>query len=109
MFLSRLLTTPSRGAGSDGGRQTRKLWLLIIPVATMGLGTWQVFRLQWKTKLIADLERRTTDPPIKIPKELECYKELCNNGRECMEYIIIIDLIEVILVQLKCQLLLIND
>ena len=36
--------------------------LLIIPVSTFGLGTWQIHRLQWKKGLIKELEERTTQP-----------------------------------------------
>nr|XP_006817723.1 PREDICTED: surfeit locus protein 1-like isoform X2 [Saccoglossus kowalevskii] len=38
--------------------------LLIIPVTTFCLGTWQVKRKKWKLGLIKDLEERTTAPPI---------------------------------------------
>jgi surfeit locus 1 family protein len=44
--------------------------MLVIPVTTFGLGTWQVFRLQWKLGLIDELERKTTEDPITIPTEL---------------------------------------
>lgn len=45
------------------------LLLLIIPLTTFGLGTWQVYRLQWKRNLIKELEERTNGPPIEIPAE----------------------------------------
>ena len=44
--------------------------MLVIPVTTFGLGTWQVFRLQWKLGLIDELERKTTEDPITMPNEL---------------------------------------
>lgn len=56
-------------AAAPGTGQKRKLWLLVIPVTTFCLGTWQVFRLQWKLDLIADLERRTKKEVINIPLE----------------------------------------
>lgn len=56
-------------AAAPGTGQKRKLWLLIIPVTTFCLGTWQVYRLQWKLDLIADLERRTKKEVIDIPLE----------------------------------------
>lgn len=38
-------------------------WLLVFPIATFGLGTWQVRRLEWKKGLIRDMEERTQSPP----------------------------------------------
>lgn len=43
--------------------------MLVIPVTTFGLGTWQVFRLQWKLGLIDELERKTKENPVAIPTE----------------------------------------
>ena len=45
------------------------MWLVIIPVTTFGLGTWQVFRLQWKVNLIKKLEERTKEDTIALPAE----------------------------------------
>ncbi|RKP27575.1 SURF1 family-domain-containing protein [Syncephalis pseudoplumigaleata] len=39
-----------------------------IPLATFGLGTWQVQRLRWKVNLIHDLEERSELPPAILPK-----------------------------------------
>jgi len=39
----------------------------VIPVAAFGLGTWQVYRRQWKLSLIADLEKRTMADPVPFP------------------------------------------
>lgn len=50
--------------------------LLVIPVAAFGLGTWQVYRRQWKLSLIADLEKRTMADPIPFPTNLEALQEL---------------------------------
>ena len=47
----------------------KKLLILIIPVTTFCLGTWQVFRLQWKLGLIEDLEQKTKKPAVDIPFE----------------------------------------
>ena len=44
--------------------------MLVIPVTTFCLGTWQVFRLQWKVGLIEELERKTKEDPVTIPTEL---------------------------------------
>ena len=59
----------SRSSTENEQKQKRKLWLLIIPVTTFCLGTWQVFRLQWKLGLIDELERRTMKPAINIPNK----------------------------------------
>ena len=53
-----------------GSSDRSKLWMLIIPVTTFGLGTWQIFRLQWKLELIDELERKTKEDPITIPTKL---------------------------------------
>lgn len=45
--------------------------LLIIPISTFGLGTWQVKRLQWKKGLIKDLESRTTEPVRDLPENID--------------------------------------
>lgn len=60
--VSQLLPTKDR-------QDMKKLWLLIIPVTTFCLGTWQIFRLQWKVGLIEELERKTMRPAVDIPTE----------------------------------------
>ena len=50
-------------------KDKRKLWLLIIPVTTFFLGTWQIFRLQWKLGLIDELEKKTMASPIDMPSK----------------------------------------
>lgn len=63
-----------------------KWFLLLIPVTTFGLGTWQVQRRRWKLKLISDLEARVAAEPIPLPtdplelKELE-YRPVKVRGR----------------------------
>jgi len=44
--------------------------LLIIPISTFGLGTWQIFRLQWKRNLIQELNTRTTEPVQDLPENV---------------------------------------
>eukprot|EP00058_Branchiostoma_floridae_P007036 XP_002592524.1 hypothetical protein BRAFLDRAFT_118944 [Branchiostoma floridae] len=44
-------------------------FLLSIPAAAFGLGTWQVQRRQWKLDLIKDMEARTSRLPVHIPSE----------------------------------------
>ncbi|KAG8979282.1 surf-like protein [Tulasnella sp. 427] len=46
-------------------------WKLLIgftPVFTFGLGTWQIYRLQWKLKLIEELEDQISKPPMDLPR-----------------------------------------
>ncbi|MCJ8748658.1 hypothetical protein PDJAM_G00167170 [Pangasius djambal] len=63
-----------------------KWFLLLIPLTTFGLGTWQVKRRQWKLKLIKDLHILTTADPIPLPidpaelKDLE-YRRVKVRGR----------------------------
>lgn len=40
--------------------------LLAVPITTFGLGTWQIFRLQWKLGLIKDLEKRTSAAAVPL-------------------------------------------
>lgn len=63
----RLLSSEAHSGTADGAI---KWALLLIPVATFGLGTWQVRRREWKLKLIADLQRLTTAEPIALPLDL---------------------------------------
>lgn len=39
---------------------------LAFPVATFCLGTWQIYRLQWKVDLIDKLERMLTSSPVEL-------------------------------------------
>ncbi|MCJ1314598.1 Surfeit locus protein 1 [Agyrium rufum] len=45
--------------------------LALIPVTAFALGTWQVFRLEWKSKLIAQLEDRLVRPPLALPPQID--------------------------------------
>ena len=59
-----------------GARALRKpRWLAVVAVACgvavlLGLGTWQVQRLQWKNALIADLAARLAAAPVGWPADL---------------------------------------
>lgn len=44
---------------------------VLIPAIAFGLGTWQVFRLQWKTDLIARFEDRILKPPLPLPPRID--------------------------------------
>ncbi len=52
------------GTGSVMGVRVR----LVFPTICFGLGTWQLYRLQWKTKLLADIEEGVSGDPILIDR-----------------------------------------
>ncbi|KAJ6111701.1 hypothetical protein N7523_007762 [Penicillium sp. IBT 18751x] len=45
--------------------------LALIPIIAFGLGTWQVQRLDRKTKMIAKFEDRLTRPPLPLPPRID--------------------------------------
>lgn len=47
-----------------------------LPVTTFGLGTWQVYRRQWKLNLIHELEEKTKVAPIDLPDDLRELEKL---------------------------------
>ena len=47
------------------------LILSVIPVTAFGLGTWQVQRLDWKSKLIAKFEDRLIKDPLPLPPRID--------------------------------------
>lgn len=53
-----------------------KLVLVTIPVASFGLGCWQVQRREWKLKLIKELEEKTNSPPVQLPEDLNDLSDL---------------------------------
>ena len=63
---------PAAGAPEQGaGRRIPRLFLaalaLLLIVLFAGLGTWQVYRLQWKLDLIARVEQRVHAAPVAPP------------------------------------------
>ncbi|XP_059148174.1 surfeit locus protein 1-like [Physella acuta] len=50
--------------------------LLIIPLTAFGLGTWQIFRREWKLGLIKELEEKMSAPPIPLPQNLENLEDM---------------------------------
>ncbi|XP_001606172.1 surfeit locus protein 1 [Nasonia vitripennis] len=46
-------------------------FLFTIPVITFGLGTWQVYRRQWKLGVIKDLEDRLSRDPVELPENVD--------------------------------------
>jgi len=45
-----------------------KLLLGFMPIFTFGLGTWQIYRLQWKLDLIQELEDQLAKEPMELPR-----------------------------------------
>lgn len=43
-----------------------KYSLLSFPLTSVGLGVWQLRRLEWKNKLVADMESRLTSEPLDL-------------------------------------------
>ncbi|RUS81894.1 hypothetical protein EGW08_010364 [Elysia chlorotica] len=50
--------------------------LLIIPLTTFALGTWQIQRRTWKLNLIQELEEKMRAEPIPLPSNLEDLKNM---------------------------------
>ncbi|XP_072422162.1 surfeit locus protein 1 isoform X1 [Chiloscyllium punctatum] len=78
------ISTATVASGSDDW--LLKWALLLIPVSTFSLGTWQVQRRKWKLQLIKDLQERTRSEPLPLPmdqlelKQLE-YRRVRVRGR----------------------------
>ncbi|XP_063794529.1 surfeit locus protein 1 [Pseudophryne corroboree] len=53
-----------------------KWFLLLIPVATFGLGTWQLQRRKWKLNLIEQMGSQFDSSPIPLPAEPEELQKL---------------------------------
>jgi len=63
-----------REAEKDKG--DRGYLLLTIPLATFGLGCWQVQRRKWKLGLIDELELKTHADPVPFPEDLSTLDDL---------------------------------
>lgn len=62
--------TRQDGARNDRERITTFGWLMLsVPLATFGLGCWQVQRKQWKEGLVEQMEVQTNKPPVPFPIE----------------------------------------
>eukprot|EP01102_Stenamoeba_stenopodia_P014482 TRINITY_DN4816_c0_g1_i2.p2 TRINITY_DN4816_c0_g1~~TRINITY_DN4816_c0_g1_i2.p2 ORF type:complete len:366 (+),score=93.00 TRINITY_DN4816_c0_g1_i2:88-1098(+) len=64
-----------RKAGGKGGEQQSKFgWLkycfVVFPITTFALGTWQVYRKDWKEKILADAAQKLAQDPIALPPQL---------------------------------------
>ncbi|XP_053551896.1 surfeit locus protein 1 isoform X2 [Bombina bombina] len=65
-----LRSVSSLAAAEESSEDAALKWiLLLIPVATFSLGTWQVQRRKWKLKLIEELETRVNTAPVPLPTD----------------------------------------
>lgn len=70
IVLHHLLKSCSMSTASTSAKESKMhYFLLMIPISTFGLGTWQVKRLQWKKGLIKELESRTNAPVLDLPEK----------------------------------------
>ena len=63
----------SDGSAFEGGFPCFVCWVLIVvamPITSFALGTWQVYRLQWKKGLIEKYSNNLAKPPIILPKDV---------------------------------------
>lgn len=44
---------------------------MILFTVLMGLGLWQVERLEWKTRLLATIEQRMAEKPVPMPEKMQ--------------------------------------
>jgi surfeit locus 1 family protein len=67
------IRSQNSSAKPRSGRLGRTIYmglLILMPVVSFGLGTWQVQRLKWKTGLITQAEYRLSLPPLPLPPRL---------------------------------------
>lgn len=48
-----------------------KLLVGFMPIFTFGLGTWQIYRLQWKLNLINELTEQLEKDPMNLPRKIK--------------------------------------
>lgn len=60
----------------EQSKDPMKYVLLVIPAAAFGLGTWQVYRREWKLNLIKMLQEKTSADPIDLPDDLSLLEDL---------------------------------
>lgn len=65
---------------NDQSKRQRLPWGLLIAslialIILLGLGTWQVERLQWKEALIASTQERIHEPPLPLAEMEKIYRE----------------------------------
>ncbi|KAM8934301.1 surfeit locus protein 1 [Pelodytes ibericus] len=68
-LVLRTLRSFSTKAPESSEDNALKWILLLIPVTTFGLGTWQVQRRNWKLKLIHEMKARVSAKPVPLPND----------------------------------------
>ncbi|CAL9737536.1 cytochrome oxidase assembly protein Shy1p [Monosporozyma servazzii] len=56
------------GRKGNFGRKIALGLMIAMPAIAFYLGTWQLRRLDWKTRLVAECETKLTYPPINLPR-----------------------------------------
>ncbi|KAK2743404.1 surf-like protein [Myotisia sp. PD_48] len=68
---SSIADNPAKLVRTGGKHGPGLIILALIPITAFALGTWQVQRLDWKSKLLAKLEDRLIKPPLPLPPALD--------------------------------------
>lgn len=66
-----------KGKGMGIGKTIALGLMIAMPIVSFYLGTWQLRRLDWKTRLIAECETKLTYPPINLPKNFT--EDMCED------------------------------
>ncbi|ODN04979.1 Surfeit locus protein 1 [Orchesella cincta] len=64
------ISTAKRSSQPDGSIPAGGWFLLIIPVSTLALGLWQVFRWRWKLGLMEEMRNISIADPVPLPQDL---------------------------------------
>ncbi|CAL8081549.1 unnamed protein product [Orchesella dallaii] len=70
------ISTTKRSNQSDEGIPAGGWFLLIIPVSTLALGVWQVYRWRWKLGLIEEMRNITVTDPVQLPQDTSNIEQL---------------------------------
>lgn len=57
------------------------LMTLVMLIVLLGLGTWQVRRLAWKTAILAQIARAEAAPPVPLPADPSPFIKVAVTGR----------------------------
>ena len=71
---------PSRKRGRGKGLLFPTLMTLLMLAVLLGLGTWQVRRLQWKEAILAQIADAEAAPPIPLPASPEPFTKVAVTG-----------------------------
>ena len=69
--------------GRFGGHHDRGFFSVLpmiilpfVPIVCLGLGVWQLQRLQWKVNLIEDLQDKLQRAPMNLPRNVKCVRRV---------------------------------